>query len=266
MVCDYCGKEGKLVRGLCVARCYRRFMKYGTPEKKRVPNQNPCSVCGTIPVDSRGLCHKHYMRFQRHGHTDDTRPEEWGSIEKHPLRHVWHWFKRRSGISGVSVSKEWMNSFLTFVSEVGERPSKRHRLTVIDPVIGYAKGNVFWEEHKILIPWSTEKKDRAKLYQREYRVKNPERVKNNSLRSSYGITMDAFEKILEQQNHKCAICGTDETFNDKNGRKSSFAVDHCHDTGKIRGLLCHRCNTGLGCFKESEDRLSAALEYLQKQK
>jgi len=78
------------------------------------------------------------------------------------------------------------------------------------------------------------------------------------------MTLQDYTLILEKQNHKCAICGTDETFYDKNGLKSSLAVDHCHETGKLRGLLCHRCNTGIGSLRDSIDLLLKAIMYLEK--
>ena len=57
---------------------------------------------------------------------------------------------------------------------------------------------------------------------------------------------------------KCMICGTEDP-----GRNcESFCIDHCHDTGQIRGLLCHSCNIGLGNFKDSIETLEKAIKYL----
>ncbi len=74
----------------------------------------------------------------------------------------------------------------------------------------------------------------------------------------YGITLKDYKSILEQQGNKCAICG--ET--GPGGGRVNFYVDHDHVTNKVRGLLCHSCNVGLGHFRDSRDILSAAMQYL----
>ena len=74
--------------------------------------------------------------------------------------------------------------------------------------------------------------------------------------------------MLDSQNSVCAICGTDNPLGEGNTttkREFSFAVDHCHDSGKIRGLLCNTCNRGLGFFKDRTDLLGSAMRYLQSQ-
>jgi hypothetical protein len=82
------------------------------------------------------------------------------------------------------------------------------------------------------------------------------------LKSQYGISLNDYNTMLKQQNHSCAICKTDET----DVFKQVLYVDHCHTTGKIRGLLCMQCNAGLGKFKDSLDMLEAAKDYLRKAK
>jgi hypothetical protein len=73
----------------------------------------------------------------------------------------------------------------------------------------------------------------------------------------YGITKEAFTQMLDNQNHSCAICeiGINE--------KSSH-IDHCHSTGKVRGVLCEKCNKGLGQFDDNVNYLSNAIKYLNK--
>jgi hypothetical protein len=79
------------------------------------------------------------------------------------------------------------------------------------------------------------------------------------LRRKFGITFDEYAAKLKEQNGSCAICGSKSI--GKKGQKL-FNVDHDHTTNKIRGLLCHHCNTGLGHFKNSLDLLDAAKRYL----
>ncbi len=80
------------------------------------------------------------------------------------------------------------------------------------------------------------------------------------LKTEYGISLEDYNQLLKQQEHKCAICKTDET----DAFRQTLYVDHCHSTGVVRGLLCMQCNSGLGKFKDSLERLEAAKEYLRK--
>ncbi len=73
----------------------------------------------------------------------------------------------------------------------------------------------------------------------------------------YGITSEQFAAMLESQNGRCAICKTSEP-----SGKGNWHVDHCHSSGKVRGLLCHFCNLMLGNAKDDVDRLTAAIEYI----
>ena len=81
--------------------------------------------------------------------------------------------------------------------------------------------------------------------------------KDSKLRRKYGISHNDYLEILEAQNGRCAICGTDVP-----GGKGAFHVDHCHTSKKIRGLLCHHCNVGLGHFKDNISTLASAILYL----
>lgn len=68
-----------------------------------------------------------------------------------------------------------------------------------------------------------------------------------------------YDSLLEKQNHCCAICGKSEK---DNGQR--LAIDHNHATHQVRALLCRHCNTGLGAFKDDEQLLSKAIEYLKR--
>ena len=89
--------------------------------------------------------------------------------------------------------------------------------------------------------------------------------KNSKLKRAYGITFDEYEELLSKQNKKCAICGIDNNGKYRN-KPRAFAVDHCHTTGKIRGLLCSDCNTGIGLLKDNINFLQSAIKYLNKLK
>lgn len=79
-----------------------------------------------------------------------------------------------------------------------------------------------------------------------------------NLRKKYGITIEDYEAILSGQDSRCAICRSDTS-----AGGDRLAVDHCHKTGKIRGLLCFDCNVAIGKFKDSPELLLRAIEYLR---
>lgn len=82
------------------------------------------------------------------------------------------------------------------------------------------------------------------------------------MKSNYGLTKEQYEELLEKQGGVCAICGQPEMRTTKAGVAMLLHVDHCHNSGKIRGLLCHKCNSALGLFMESSEILSSAVNYL----
>lgn len=91
--------------------------------------------------------------------------------------------------------------------------------------------------------------------QREY---DPKKNRDTKLRKAYGITLDEYNTMLEAQGGVCAICKGTEGMS----RDVQMAVDHCHTTGKVRGILCSHCNRGLGFFKDNIESLKAAIKYL----
>lgn len=78
-----------------------------------------------------------------------------------------------------------------------------------------------------------------------------------ALKYRYGISLEEKNRMLELQNNQCKICKSNQT------DQKSFAVDHCHKTGKIRSLLCGRCNRTLGIIKEDINILKAMIEYIK---
>lgn len=89
--------------------------------------------------------------------------------------------------------------------------------------------------------------------------KEKHRRKMYTLAFKYGLTETEYYDKLIEQNHKCLICGVDEA----ESTHRTLAVDHCHATGKIRGLLCGMCNKGLGHFKDNKELLLKAVAYLE---
>jgi hypothetical protein len=79
----------------------------------------------------------------------------------------------------------------------------------------------------------------------------------------YGITHKWYEELFQQQGCVCAICKQPEQAK-LNGKVKRLAVDHCHDTGKVRGLLCCKCNTAIGLLDHDVQKIDAAQAYIHK--
>lgn len=218
---------------------------YRSELKKRSPL---CSVYGCdLPVKAKGYCDKHYQRLHARGSVEQTRADDWGAREKHPLYKSWVWHKRSMP---TSMCKEWAEDFWLFVDTVGERP-KGYNLRRIDNNRPIGPTNWEWKE-------TTPSKDKAE-YMRQWVKNNPRKERNFYLKKKYGITADDYDTMEAAQGGKCAICGGNQTKRYKN-----FSVDHCHITGKVRGLLCSPCNKALGSFKDDVDILKTAINYLIK--
>lgn len=108
-------------------------------------------------------------------------------------------------------------------------------------------------------------REESLLYQRQYRLDNLEKVKETDknyrlkhrIMRDYGISNQDYLNMLNNQNYKCAICNVDQS-----SLSRKLNIDHCHKTGKVRGLLCNTCNRALGYFHDSIYNLKKAMEYL----
>lgn len=101
-------------------------------------------------------------------------------------------------------------------------------------------------------------KNREKYNQRarESRKKNPDAAVEYNLRKKYGITLADYARMLIKQGEGCAICGEADD-------GALLAVDHCHETGEVRGILCRRCNTAIGKLSDDPTLLASAIDYLE---
>jgi len=107
-------------------------------------------------------------------------------------------------------------------------------------------------------------KEKIKAQQIEYRENNPEKIRNHDLKSNHNITLEEYNKMLDEQNGVCAICFEKETDKESNKKIKSLAVDHDHKIGSVRGLLCGKCNKMLGMAKDNIFILKNAIEYLKR--
>lgn len=112
--------------------------------------------------------------------------------------------------------------------------------------------------------WRDKNRDKVNATVRKYR--KSEKFKNSckaqrrkhSLKTIYGITLEDYDNLYNNQEGKCAICSRHQT-----ELKRPLSVDHCHKSGIIRGLLCDNCNMSLGLLKDNIETLQQAIKYLK---
>src|SRR5262245_43554588 len=106
--------------------------------------------------------------------------------------------------------------------------------------------------------WRQENPEKARASVEDFYKRNPGAKRNRHLVRSYGMTKEEFHTLLASQGGECAICPS----TDPQRKFGNFVVDHCHTTGKVRGLLCHRCNVALALANDDPDLLRAMASYL----
>lgn len=233
MICTNCGKK-HFARGLCQA-CYYRLRRNGSVARKYVINSGKCSVDGCErDAFAKNLCQQHYNRAD------------------HPLKATWKLLRSRHK---GEYPDAW-ESFEVFLADVGPRPTPRHQLRRLNAASPFTKENVGWLE-----PIGV---DRRRGQWDRKRIEDYDRTWN--LKRKYGISVQEYETFLVRQNGVCAICGNKESHVHKSGKLKDLAVDHCHDSKQVRGLLCFNCNQGLGRFQDNIEHLHRAIEYLRKSK
>ena len=119
--------------------------------------------------------------------------------------------------------------------------------------------------------WYQKNPGYAKSKAKKWREEHPEKVaiyrEGNRLKSymgevkrKYGLSENGFKEMLQSQNEKCLICESHFAWNK---RSNTPHVDHCHASGKVRGLLCRRCNSSLGYFNDNPALFESAANYLK---
>lgn len=222
-----------VARGLC-SSCYGLMRRTGTFERKYTVNDGKCTIVGCGgKFFSKGFCQKHY------------------DAQRHPLIASWQALRVRAP---GAYPPAW-DRFDAFLKDVGERPGPKHQLRRIDGNKAWGAGNWVWLEPARPAADHYEPFER-KSYERAWRFKK-----------KFGITTADYERMFAEQSGLCAICERPPTrISRKQGKVMDLAVDHDHDTGEVRGLLCTDCNTVLGLMNDSPDRLWAAISYLNRHK
>ena len=111
--------------------------------------------------------------------------------------------------------------------------------------------------------WRQRNPEKNRELQRQYREQNPEKcrraVTNSQLKKKYGITLDQWEQMLEDQDGQCGCCGVHQMYLDER-----LCVDHDHETGKVRELVCRNCNLALGHLDHKVIFARCAVRYLKR--
>lgn len=94
-------------------------------------------------------------------------------------------------------------------------------------------------------------------------IAHQRRERDRALRRRYGITLAEYERRLAEQGDRCAICRTDDPAPGMAERYRTFVVDHDHESGDVRGLLCRKCNSALGLLADDPARMRAAANYVE---
>lgn len=106
--------------------------------------------------------------------------------------------------------------------------------------------------------------ERNRAIKQKYRESNKDKLANYELVKKYNITLEQYNEMLALQNGVCDICKEPETRRHQNGTLCRLAVDHDHNTGKVRGLLCWRCNSAMGSFEIRNVPILNIENYLEK--
>lgn len=214
-----------------------------------------CSVlnCG-LPIKGYGFCNKHYQLFKRHG-----KPEKLvKNAREHPLYITW--FEKKQN---KRLCEEWL-IFKVFCDAIGNRPEGNFVLKRLDETKPYGPDNFIWYEHLKKEENETDKNWHARKWA-DARTRNPDVEYNRNLQRNYGISLDEYLEKLKAQNFICAICEQPETaVNGYSKTIKRLSVDHCHKTGKVRELLCNRCNVTIGATEDNIELLEKMKQYLIK--
>lgn len=197
-------------------------------DRQFTKNVKRCTVPGCDgEVSARGWCIRHYTRWKRHGDPEAvtrTPPIAPGAVDKFCPR--------------CKVTK----------------PLTEYRIrTRTGSPSGYCVECMDDYTREYIATENGRKRKRTAAY----RWKSSNR--DYTLQRLYGMTSADYDQLLAVQGGSCAICRATEP----GGQSGYFHIDHCHQSKKVRGLLCTRCNMGLGLFRDDSERLLAAVAYLK---
>jgi hypothetical protein len=241
--CKVCGKEipphrtaqAKFCSPLCKRRAQVQRERVTPPARRN----EPCSVegCGSAWF-ARGLCSKHYDRLRTKGTVEEGRKNARGvcSVQGCSNPHV------AGGLCRLHYDRQ--QRARRKAERLDTRPD-RTCLSCDGPLQPGQRDDTLFCSRK------------CKEAERVASGRHSDAVLRHYYRSRYGMTR---EEAVERFGDRCNICGSADGM----GRHGNLHVDHSHKTGKVRGVLCHECNTGLGKFRDDPELLRKAAAYLER--
>jgi hypothetical protein len=149
----------------------------------------------------------------------------------------------------TEINRKWVLNNKEKVRKIKERYRISHREKLRESGRIYARNRRFKDPEK------------CRKKRRIWRKNNPNKVKNEKLKQKFNLNLEDYNLIIKKQKNRCGICNQKFELNDPNNLKYP-CVDHCHKSKKIRGILCRKCNTGIGGFNDNKHLLKRALNWL----
>lgn len=155
-------------------------------------------------------------------------------------------------------AREWYNKNKDKIKERSAKYRKGNKDTIRDKkreVRNNNKDKISEEKRKYYL----ENRERELKKANNYYKNNKPRVANARLIRLFGVTVEEYDSMLEAQGMSCAVCGSTDT-----KTLGRFCVDHDHATGGVRGLLCSKCNFGIGNFNDDPEIMMSAAAYIKR--
>jgi hypothetical protein len=204
---------------------------------------------------------REYNRLYRLAHKEELAANEQRYRENH--REEARAYAKQYRSNHKKEQKEHNTQYYQNNKESIAISTKQYREEHKEPIRAYAKeyrDKMDKEKQAAYLKkWNEEHKEYASIQKKKWYKENKDRQTNGLLVRIYGITLEDYNRMLSEQNDCCAICGKH-----KDNFQRGLSVDHNHVTHKVRALLCHKCNTGLGNLGDDINILQKAIDYLNK--
>ena len=186
-------------------------------------------------------------------HTEMTHRREAKRANSNQRRMWDRMLRDSSGVHG------WASVF-DFINDVGASPKPNFYVAPADGTLPVGPDNFVWSPPQ----YDNSIRDERMAANRSYRDTDPRRYRDKQLRRDFGIDgIKEYDEKFVEQNGVCAICSQQEK-TIRHGKLMPLVVDHDHENGAVRGLLCNECNTGIGKLRDSPDLLRSAIAYLDR--
>jgi len=276
-----CDREAKAL-GYC-PKHYERFKRHGDTAERPRRVRESCKVedCDR-KASGLGFCNLHYVRFKKTGSTAGKAREPkvctvegcgkkhtgLGFCDTHRSRFHKYGTPTPEGVKFPSAHGEYLSDGITKtcstcfvekpVAEFSKQSVRPDGLNVTCKLCLKARHDIRYKDPV--------KRQRIRDAGARWRKRNPDADAEKRLKRVFGITLAEYNELFEAQGGVCALCKKSEsTKRMKKGEgRERLAVDHCHDTGRVRGLLCFKCNTAIGALGDTEEAAQNVVDYLKK--